>query len=375
MIRKLLVLLMVFGLLAAGGSFALRQPQVAERVALLQGKTIYPTIEPTPGVTGAETVAHEFTFEGRTYRIGASIDNAVYAGSKAGSRSAVRLGEFADDDWVPDYYRSFVDEPHMAPLYDAVLAEARPMRDRDKLDGDRYVEMLAALVQTIPYRIDPTDAAPRFPVQTWADGGDCDDKALLLAGLLTREGYDVALLFFEPEEHVALGVRAVGEPGYRDTGYVYLETTKPLLVGLPPDKLADGQSLRSAPRVIRIGTGKTGFSAHAEVRRIDRALKDARAQRGTLDAQVKASRERIGELERELGQMRARLDSLAAAGDAATWQTEVSAFNARYAEYQEIHRKDQELVKAYNATVELERRVAQGQTDRSGLYRYLKGQR
>ena len=60
-------------------------------------------------------------------------------------------------------------------------------------------------------------------------GGDCEDTSILVAALLDRMGYDVALLLLEDASHMAIGVSIPGTHGayyeYDSTKYFYLETT------------------------------------------------------------------------------------------------------------------------------------------------------
>ena len=56
--------------------------------------------------------------------------------------------------------------------------------------------------------------------------GDCDDKAILLAGLLARENYSVVLFKFGPEKHMAIGVKSDAFP-YKSTGFTYVEAMTP----------------------------------------------------------------------------------------------------------------------------------------------------
>ena len=122
---------------------------------------------------------------------------------------------------------------------------------------------MAAYTQSLTYETTP-DNPTKYPVETVVEGaGDCDDKSVLLAGLLSREGYKVALLAFTPESHMALGVGST-DSLYKDTGYAYLETTNLSYVGVPPDELAGGVVLTSEPLVIPVGNGTILYSSGAE---------------------------------------------------------------------------------------------------------------
>ncbi len=67
---------------------------------------------------------------------------------------------------------------------------------RQNLSDDEYLELIAVYVQSLRYETQEQNPA-KFPIETVVDrAGDCDDKSLLFAGLLSREGYPVALLLF-----------------------------------------------------------------------------------------------------------------------------------------------------------------------------------
>ena len=108
------------------------------------------------------------------------------------------------------------------------------VKDENGLDSDRYLEMITAFVQSIPYEDHPGGAPPKFPVETVAERtGDCDDKSLLLAALLSRAGYDVALLNFIENSHMGVGI-AADTGTYGSTGYAFIETTDYNFVGGRP---------------------------------------------------------------------------------------------------------------------------------------------
>jgi len=354
-------------------AFVSFNPQAREQVALLRGQVLYPRITPAPGVTG--TVAEdprEVVFERRTFSIVAPAEAAVYEGARDARKSAVHIGQFEGDAWIGDYYRSFALDARQRPMYREILSRLRAIRDREHLDANRYLELTTALVQEIPYHADSFQAPPRFPVETWVDNsGDCDDKSLLVTALLADEGYDVALLYFGPEKHEAIGVKVPGS-GYRDTGYAYVEMTTPSLVGDVPDKLGSGKTLSTKPLVIRIGKGTRSYTAEAQVREILRAVARGQARTRELSAQIDASRKTIAETEQSLEAQRAKVNAVAQTGDVAAWRGETAAFNASYSAYRELITRDRSLVDAYNSIVDFERKFVSGQTDRAGLYAYVR---
>lgn len=96
------------------------------------------------------------------------------------------------------------------------------------------MNFIIAFVQSLPYTSDtettPYDEYPRYPVETLFDrGGDCEDTSILVASLLDRMGYDVALLVLKDAQHMAVGIALSGNYGtyyeYGGKQYFYLETT------------------------------------------------------------------------------------------------------------------------------------------------------
>ncbi len=328
---------------------------------------IHPGIEPSSVQQGTRMVEHEFAFEGDTVRVSVPVDSAVYAGAVTADKHATFVGRAQPSDWVGDYYRAFIDEGHQEPFYASLLEALHAVRDERDLDAARYVDLVAAMAQGLEYRIDPGDLAPKFPIETFTEGfGDCDDKTLLAAGLLARDGYDVAVLFFEAEEHVALGIRAPGLD-YEGSGYAYVETTEPLLVGTAPEKLAGGVGLASEPAAVRIGVGVQDYSAAEDIAYIRRRTSEVREAREELDALI---RENNAELEEQRASLTAEKERMEASG-AIHSQDEVREYNERVREHNDLVRTTNETVARYNELVAAERFVAENQTDRPGVRRRL----
>jgi hypothetical protein len=156
-------------------------------------------------------------------------------------------------------------DPRQDEFYNGLIGEFRRIRAENALDDDEYLEIITAFVQSIPYQTE--EGAPKFPVETYTDyRGDCDDKALLLAALLTREGYNTSLLYFAPEQHMGVGVADLANP-FRSSGYAYIETTGTFLIGMVPERIQGGKELRSDPLVIPVGKGRA-YGSGTQVRTI-----------------------------------------------------------------------------------------------------------
>ena len=130
----------------------------------------------------------------------------------------VEMAKDPDDDW---YINQMVQQ-----INDAAL--------ESNFTESQKLNFVIAFVQSLPYTLDdettPYDEYPRYPVETLFDrGGDCEDTSILVAALLSRMGYDVALLVLLDDHHVAVGVSLSGTYGsyyeYEGKEYFYLETT------------------------------------------------------------------------------------------------------------------------------------------------------
>ena len=213
---------------------------------------LYPTVTSIPDVTypsiaenhqpGMVNTSSTFRFQEENVTIRANVSTALYEGARNGIKYAVAPPGSPVEELAPGYYRAFVNDPRQETLYTGLLQQFRSIRTEYRLTDDEYLELMTVFVQNLPYDQEAglhPDTPPRFPVETVVDGtGDCDDKSVLLAGLLSREGYDVALFLFIPEHHMAVGVRNESHQ-FRDTGYMYIETTYTALVGDVPRKLTN----------------------------------------------------------------------------------------------------------------------------------------
>ncbi|NMB79174.1 MAG: hypothetical protein GYA23_08780, partial [Methanomicrobiales archaeon] len=201
-----------------------------------ENRVVTPGIEPVVSGQPPVPVSTTYLFQNGRATIAVSVNGSVYEGAKKADKSVTIIGNISDKIWISDSYRAMVNDPAQDTLYRDLLNGFRKIRDEHTLDSDEYLELMAVYVQSMRYETLEENPA-KFPVETVVDqAGDCDDKSLLLAGLLAREGYSVALLSFGPENHMALGV---GSPDchYWDTRYMFLETTNVSYVGVVTEKL------------------------------------------------------------------------------------------------------------------------------------------
>ncbi|NLB00425.1 MAG: hypothetical protein GX837_05590 [Methanomicrobiales archaeon] len=335
---------------------------------LLHPPVVPPAIVPIDGAPPMGALVYTFPFEGGEETIRIEPDPAAYTGAKAADRQLYLYEDLAREEWIPIYYLAFADDPHQEPFYTDLLAALRDIREREDLDGDRYIELIAVFVQSIPHKTDTLAIEPKFPIETYVDGeGDCDDKSLLLAALLAREGYGTALFYFGEEEHMAVGVKSVG-CCYLNTSYAYIETTNISYVGIPPAALADGAYLSSEPLVIPVGDGDGFYTASGEVAVIERALTLSRDRVEELNEELVV---RTRELEADgeaLAALDARMTELSRAGYIREYNRLVSEYNRLISAYNRAAEAYNAMLGEAESTVNLHNYLAGHAHDRPGSY-------
>jgi hypothetical protein len=198
------------------------------------------------------TVSRTFSFQNSSASVTIAVNGSVYAASKKTYRCIFLVGD--PKDLGTRYYLAMINDPTQVPIYEDLLTQFRKIRTERNLTDDEYLEMMTAYVQTIPYK-DGGNAPPKYPAELLVENmGDCDDKAVLLSGLLSREGYSVVLLKFGPESHMAMGIGSDAFP-YKSTGYTYLEAMSPAYAGIPSFTLMTKKPLNSEPIVIPVRNG------------------------------------------------------------------------------------------------------------------------
>jgi hypothetical protein len=304
---------------------------------------IYPSIHPVEVEGTYKDVGISFRFEGVTRSLSIPVNGTVYFGAQRAQKEALLTRDIPDSIFIPGYYLAFLNDPNQEEFYRNLTGAFRDIRG-DSLDDDEYLELMAVAVQSLPYDTDGTLTAPKFPIETYVDGrGDCDDKSLLLAGLLAREGYSVALFYFKPEAHMAVGVKGY-RCDYKDTGYGYIATTNISLVGVPTGQLAGGVNLTSVPLVIPVANGTRFYGKCQETNAIQNALERTETREASLS--------------KDLASLSARMSDLRSRG--------------RFAEYNQILDQYEARVKDYNENALVHNYILQNQDDRKGTYAWLR---
>lgn len=228
-------------------------------------------------------VSRDFSFNNRSASIPIAVNGSVYAAAKKTYRGIILVRN--PEGYGTRYYNAMINDPTQDRIYEDLLVQFRRVRSEQNLTGDEYLEMMTAYVQTIPYK-DGGMAPPKYPAELLVENmGDCDDKALLLAGLLAREGYSVVLFKFGPESHMAMGIGSDAFP-YRSSGYTYLEAMTPAYVGIPSFSIITKKPLSSEPMIIPVSTGTNMYRSGNDTYYINTTSESVKQKAAVLSARL-----------------------------------------------------------------------------------------
>lgn len=132
---------------------------------------------------------------------------------------------------------------------------------------DEQAKIAISLVQHIPYNwaaLSSVSSDFLYPYETvHRNRGVCCDKSILLAYLLDKLGFD-AVLFEWPGSHMAVGVRCHERYDYDNTGYAFIETTRPTIITYIPDEYIGGFRISTPPHIIQVNDGGVGLEVSQE---------------------------------------------------------------------------------------------------------------
>ena len=213
-------------------------------------------------------------FEKSEYELVLPVNLSVYYGAKNAKKSITEGTLWKETEKVTEYYRSFFEGDAIEGFYTDILKKIRHIKIAEGLSDEEYLEFLITFVQQIPY--DSEAVKPRFPVEVIYDmKGDCDEKSMLLIGLLAREGYDTALIIFPEYGHATAGIRIItsGDTSFRQfrsedgRKYVFIESTALSYIGEYPGYYEDAYTV-----VIPVGDGNKTYERYNYVSYITESL-------------------------------------------------------------------------------------------------------
>ncbi|MBN1431319.1 MAG: hypothetical protein JW931_00940 [Methanomicrobiaceae archaeon] len=241
-------------------------------------------------------------FEKSEYELVLPVNLSVYYGAKNADKAITPGTLWNETDKVSAYYRSFFEGEPIDTFYDDILKKIRHIKIAEGFSDEEYLEFMVTFVQQIPY--DPDAGHPRFPVEVVYDmEGDCDEKSMLLIGMLAREDYDTALIIFPEYRHATAGIRIItaGDTFFRQfksedgRKYVFIESTALSFIGQYPEYYEDAYAV-----VVPVGDGKNSFERYNYISYITESLNKITDRIIFLDSELDRLYSEIKELESDL---------------------------------------------------------------------------
>ncbi len=336
----------------------------------------YPSLTPVSFPSTYKSAAFTFPVFGGLQTVNVPVNSSVYRGAKETDKSAVLYGNFSREEWLPGYYETFIFDSHQSELYNELLSDLRDIKKEESLDSDEYLELITVFVQSIEYNTDDRLAEPKYPVETISEqSGDCDDKSILLAALLSHEGYNTSLFYFDKEGHMAVGVGTPAEKyTFKNTGYVYIETTNVTFVSVVPEELTGGIKLESNPQVIPIGTGTDTYNSCEEVQYIESVRADTQSKAEVLALQIKTLADEENILISDIEELKSRMDILISRNNPREYNRLIPVYNSKISEYNRQRVEYNRLVDLYDENVRINNYILRHPYDRKGTYFRIKNQ-
>jgi hypothetical protein len=130
------------------------------------------------------------------------------------------------------------------------IQQRAPNRDDD-------ARIAISLVQNLRYS-EPTERT-LYEV-LYEQQGACGEKSELLAYILNKLGYDVVLLKFPEDKHMALGIKCPPQYSYQKSGYCFIETTEISIPTYSSGEYQGGGKLHKTYSIISISNQTRSFS-------------------------------------------------------------------------------------------------------------------
>jgi hypothetical protein len=217
--------------------------------------TIPPTTERSDFKKSPKTISYSYVVSGDRD----SIRFTTYGGlSDYFSKESHSYYSNADKEVIFELLENDYQDEYLQSLLDTIRKKSS--------DTNEQAKITISLVQHIPYNWNKyygTSSDWYYPYETlYNNKGVCADKSLLLAYLLNELGYDTVL--FEFSNHMAVGVKCSSTYDFYDTGYAFVETTRPIIVTYIPDTYYGGFTITSDPHIIHLNGGKKSLDVSSE---------------------------------------------------------------------------------------------------------------
>ena len=161
-----------------------------------------------------------------------------------------------------DFKLKYIDEPVQRNFLIPLVVKIQNSYE-DPVD---QLQAATSIIQNLPYGFSEKKTEfygnvinySRYPYEVLYDNeGVCSERVDLLVFILREMGYGIAVFYFPAEDHEAVGVRCPKSHSFDNTGYCYIETTKPFDFATVWDSSSRTFGLSNNYQVAVVSEGKT----------------------------------------------------------------------------------------------------------------------
>lgn len=329
--------------------------------------------EKFPNPEGEKAVTFDWKYKGKSYSLDQKLYDSYYQFYNALPAQSFFNGESLIQE-LEKRNGLFVSETDEDSTISDLTRSIKSIGEKNNLNANQIVELVASFVQTIPYDYDEFNnrefVVPKidYPYETlYKNKGICSDKSYLAYSLLRELGYGASFFQFPEDQHIAVGVECPQEYSNYDSGYCFLETTSlGNKIGSTPSIIKDSGVAASEIVLSDYGTdttedessplgkievlNKTSGLVYTGIidtvktqKEIDNLIYTIRK----MDRELNASRRDLDSRNGEIGKMVDKLDKLAESDDSSAYDD----YNRLYSKYKKAYSAFEKDRKAFNAKI------------------------
>lgn len=320
----------------------------------------------------------QWEYNGKNYKLSETFYASLYNFYANSPKTYSYQGEISTE-WEKDYYAMFLTHTKSDDSISLLATDLQNLGTEKKLNPDQMVELTLAFVQAIPYdhlraeQILSGSGVTNYPYETlFENKGVCSDKSFLLANLLSKMGYGTALLTYDDEQHMAVGIGCPAEFSSYDSGYCYAETTSSgFRIGmipeidskegsaLPLEKKSYSQNSELSqfdakklgePTIIWVSSGKT-YAGIADSLALAKKIDALSREISTLEKNLLAQKNDFDADEANLLELEKKLKKLEKNGDYKEYNNQVEGYNSLLKKYKAKIKTYNEQINVYNQKI------------------------
>jgi hypothetical protein len=159
----------------------------------------------------------------------------------------------SSEELESDVAEQVMDQPDQGRLIDGLVTSIENIT----ADKDDQARIAVSIVQNIQYDWSEVNSdSLKYPYQVlYTDSGICEDKSELLALLLKKLGFGVALFEFSNQDHEAVGINCSAQYSLDNSGYCFIETTTPNIITYSTGTYIGNVTLGPPTDIIPISAG------------------------------------------------------------------------------------------------------------------------